>query len=119
MDCPHCGAVATTRSSRAVSNLSRIRFYRCSNQDCGFRFQVVLSIVSTIKPSKQPKAGLYIADQQQKRAIHQQRLLIDNFLQSFANCKDKKKALTKLINKLELTAAVKSKYNSRREVVQQ
>lgn len=52
--CPHCGARATIRNSRAISKLTREAYCQCSNLACGHTFRASLEVVETLSPSAIP-----------------------------------------------------------------
>lgn len=56
--CPHCGAVATTRTTRAITPLFRELRFQCTNVEgddaCGHTFVAALTIERTIVPSARP-----------------------------------------------------------------
>lgn len=56
--CPHCGATAVARTTRAITPLFRELRYQCTNIDgddpCGHTFVASLVIERTIVPSARP-----------------------------------------------------------------
>lgn len=58
--CPHCGALANTRSSRRQSIMLRESFMQCSDLECGHTFVTLTEVVRTLSPSGKPNAAVYI-----------------------------------------------------------
>jgi hypothetical protein len=54
MNCPHCGQVSTTRTSKPVSLISKESWYQCRNLECGHTFVAVTEVVRTLSPSARP-----------------------------------------------------------------
>lgn len=60
LDCPHCGADATIRTSRAMSETSREASVQCTNVECAHTWVTLISAVRTIAPSMTPNPRVYI-----------------------------------------------------------
>ncbi|RIJ88259.1 transcriptional regulator [Ralstonia solanacearum] len=54
INCPHCGSVATIRTSRPVSRITRELYCQCSNVICGHTFVSLVEVVRTHSPSSTP-----------------------------------------------------------------
>ena len=57
-DCPHCGGVAKTRTSRRMSTVTRESYYQCENLSCGHAFKVLAQIVYTVVQSANPNPAV-------------------------------------------------------------
>ncbi|MHA6822186.1 ogr/Delta-like zinc finger family protein [Ralstonia pseudosolanacearum] len=62
--CPHCDSVASIRTSRAVSRVTRELYCQCTNLLCGHTFVSLLEAVRTLAPSNTPNP---LVDQQLQR----------------------------------------------------
>ncbi|GLR13291.1 hypothetical protein GCM10007907_20810 [Chitinimonas prasina] len=60
-DCPHCGGVAKTRTSRRMSTVTRESYYQCENLSCGHTFKVLAQIVYTVVQSANPNPQVAMA----------------------------------------------------------
>ncbi|GHT95328.1 hypothetical protein AGMMS49545_18090 [Betaproteobacteria bacterium] len=60
--CPHCGETARIRTSRALTPLSREAYVQCPNIFCGHTWRVLISAVSTVTPSRQPRAEIFLRE---------------------------------------------------------
>jgi hypothetical protein len=60
MRCPHCETLATIRTSRQISNLTRESYYGCNNAACGHVFAAVTEINRTVSPSAIPNPGVLL-----------------------------------------------------------
>ncbi|MDC7699565.1 ogr/Delta-like zinc finger family protein [Vogesella indigofera] len=58
--CPHCEAVAHTRSSRRISRKLREAYVQCSDLECGHTFVTLTEVVRTLSPSGKPNPDVYI-----------------------------------------------------------
>ncbi len=54
INCPHCGSVATIRTSRPVSRITQELYCQCSNVICGHTFVSLVEVVRTLSPSSTP-----------------------------------------------------------------
>lgn len=52
--CPHCKSVATIRTSKDMTALTRELRVQCSNVECGHTFVAIVETVRTISPSATP-----------------------------------------------------------------
>lgn len=60
INCPHCQAPTTTRTSRAITPTYREIYYQCSDVFCGHTFVCSLSVLKTLVPSQKPSAKVSI-----------------------------------------------------------
>jgi hypothetical protein len=58
--CPHCGCVAKIRTSRDISQMTREAYVQCENIECCHVWRVLISAVTTIVPSLNPKPEVFI-----------------------------------------------------------
>lgn len=58
ISCPHCDAKSIVRTSEDVTNMVREIRLECTNGDCGHSFVAQLSVIRTIRPSRQPREGV-------------------------------------------------------------
>lgn len=58
--CPHCGAPAHTRTSRAMSEITRESYMQCTNVECAHTWVTHTSAVRTIAPSMTPNPKVFI-----------------------------------------------------------
>ena len=54
MKCPHCGMLATARTSRELSRTLREVKYQCRDIECGHTWMATLEAVRTLSPSGKP-----------------------------------------------------------------
>ncbi|WP_328514505.1 ogr/Delta-like zinc finger family protein [Ralstonia solanacearum] len=59
INCPHCGRVATIRTSRSVSRITRELYCQCSNVICCHTFVSLVDVVRTLLPEQhsRPRGG--------------------------------------------------------------
>lgn len=58
--CPHCEAIAYTRSSRMVSIKLRESYLQCSDLYCGHTFKTLEEVVCTLSPSAKPNPAVFL-----------------------------------------------------------
>ncbi|MDN0075618.1 ogr/Delta-like zinc finger family protein [Crenobacter sp. SG2303] len=58
--CPHCGAIANTRTSRMMSAKLREARHQCSDLECGHTFATLTEVVRTLSPSAKPNPLVFI-----------------------------------------------------------
>lgn len=46
--CPHCGAVAHTRTSKRVTELTIRQYHQCQNMECGLSFTTLNSVEKVV-----------------------------------------------------------------------
>lgn len=68
LNCPHCGAHASRRSSRKVTETFREIFFICSNVQCGHSFKATLSYDYGLSPSANPAPGVNLPMRPVERA---------------------------------------------------
>ncbi|MCS6134011.1 ogr/Delta-like zinc finger family protein [Shewanella baltica] len=56
--CPHCDSRALLRRTKAISELTREKTYRCNNDNCGHVFVSVEEIQRTVVRPRQPRDGV-------------------------------------------------------------
>jgi ssDNA-binding Zn-finger/Zn-ribbon topoisomerase 1 len=56
--CPHCGKPGKVRTSRDVSPLTREAYVQCVNIECGHTWKVLVTAVSTLCESLNPREGI-------------------------------------------------------------
>ncbi|MBO1014040.1 ogr/Delta-like zinc finger family protein [Achromobacter sp. SD115] len=54
MKCPHCGTMATARTSKELSRTLREVKYQCRDIECGHTWMATLEAVRTLSPSGKP-----------------------------------------------------------------
>ncbi|WP_417442100.1 ogr/Delta-like zinc finger family protein [Idiomarina sp.] len=52
--CPHCGGIATVRTSKSISPLVTQRYYVCKNHLCGHTYSAIEEITHSTSPSATP-----------------------------------------------------------------
>ena len=60
IDCPHCGAPASVRTSRPLTKLVRQIYLACSQLSCGHTFAAQLEITHSISPSACPDPDIHL-----------------------------------------------------------
>lgn len=60
LECPHCDAPCTIRSSRRMSKLTREYHYQCNNVECGHTFVASMEIRHTLSPSGTPDPSVVL-----------------------------------------------------------
>ena len=60
LTCPHCGTVATIRSSKELAPTVREATVQCNNPECSHSWITRIVADRTIAPSMTPKPGVYI-----------------------------------------------------------
>lgn len=60
LECPHCDAPCTIRSSRRMSKLTREYSYQCNNVECGHTFVASMEIRHTLSPSGTPDPSVVL-----------------------------------------------------------
>uniref|UniRef100_UPI0025B694B2 ogr/Delta-like zinc finger family protein n=1 Tax=Aeromonas caviae TaxID=648 RepID=UPI0025B694B2 len=58
--CPHCGSYSTVRTSQRMSDLTVQARYRCSNDFCGYVFQVMSTVTGYYVPSALPNPAILV-----------------------------------------------------------
>ncbi len=58
--CPHCGEIATVRTSQPLGDTVREVRAQCNNLECAHTWVANIVAVRTIAPSMTPKPGVYI-----------------------------------------------------------
>lgn len=58
--CPHCGSIATIRTSRAFSEITREASAQCTNVECAHTWVVTVTASRTIAPSMCPNPRVFI-----------------------------------------------------------
>ncbi|WP_429109909.1 ogr/Delta-like zinc finger family protein [Aeromonas media] len=58
--CPHCGSYSTVRTSQRMSDLTVQARYRCSNDFCGYVFQVMSTVTGYYVPSALPNPAVLV-----------------------------------------------------------
>lgn len=60
LTCPHCGSLATIRTSKELASTVREAKAQCNNVECAHTWIARIVAERTIAPSMQPKPGVYI-----------------------------------------------------------
>lgn len=60
IECPHCKADSTVRTSRPLSDTVREAKVQCNNPECAHTWIAHLAAVRTIAPSMTPNPKVYI-----------------------------------------------------------
>lgn len=60
MDCPHCGSLMTTRTSRPISELSRESYLECTNLHCGHKCVAISEIKHSIVQPNFPNPRIHL-----------------------------------------------------------
>ena len=58
--CPHCGSYSNVRTSQRMSDLTVQARYRCSNDFCGYVFQVMSTVTGYYVPSALPNPAILV-----------------------------------------------------------